>query len=156
MTKKIKPFIKLINTTARITQAYTDEVMNKFQLSSGTYPFLLVLNNNEGISQNQISRELNVDKAMSARSIKKLIALGYIEKIEDSMDSRAYKLYLTEEGKKLVPEIYEELEKWINIITDGLNEVEQELVIKSLDKVLSNAKKYKLKTEERDESTWKK
>lgn len=156
MSKQIKPFIKLINTTARITQTYTDEVMNKFQLSSGTYPFLLVLNNNEGISQNQISRELNVDKAMSARSIKKLIDLGYIKKIEDSMDSRAYKLYLTEEGKKLVPEIYEELEKWINIITDGLDEVEQELVIKSLDKVLSNAKEYKLKTEERDESTWKK
>lgn len=156
MAKQIKPFIKLINTTARITQTYTDEAMNKFQLSSGTYPFLLVLNNNEGISQNQISRELNVDKAMSARSIKKLIDLGYIKKIEDSMDSRAYKLYLTEEGKKLVPEIYEELEKWINIITDGLDEVEQELVIKSLDKVLSNAKEYKLKTEERDESTWKK
>ncbi|MBC2581200.1 hypothetical protein [Clostridium sp. DJ247] len=51
--------IKLVNQLYRCTQSHIDEALTKFNLSSGTYPFLLVLNRNEGISQNFISKELN-------------------------------------------------------------------------------------------------
>lgn len=142
--------IKYVNTISRITQSYTDEAMVKLNLTSGTYPFLLVLYRKEGINQNEISRELNVDKAMSARSIKKLIDLQYIEKKEDEKDSRAYKLYLTEKGRAIVPEIKKEIQQWIKIITNDISKAEEELLEKLLSRVLSNAKKHKEKVEEGD------
>lgn len=142
--------IKYVNTISRITQSYTDEAMVKLNLTSGTYPFLLVLYRKEGINQNEISRELNVDKAMSARSIKKLIDLQYIEKKEDEKDSRAYKLYLTEKGRVIVPEIKKEIQQWIKIITTDLSKDEAVLLEELLSRVLSNAKKHKEKVEEGD------
>lgn len=142
--------IKYVNTISRITQSYTDEAMVKLNLTSGTYPFLLVLYRKEGINQNEISRELNVDKAMSARSIKKLIDLQYIEKKEDEKDSRAYKLYLTEKGRAIVPEIKKEIQQWIKIITTDLSKDEAVLLEELLSRVLSNAKKHKEKVEEGD------
>lgn len=150
MSEENRALIKFVNTISRITQSYTDEVMVKLNLTSGTYPFLLVLYRKEGINQNEISRELNVDKAMSARSIKKLIDLEYIEKKEDDKDSRAYKLYLTEKGRAIVPEIKKEIQQWIKIITKDFSKDEEALLEEMLSKVLSNSKKHKEKTEEGD------
>lgn len=135
--------IKYVNTISRITQSYTDEAMVKLNLTSGTYPFLLVLYRKEGINQNEISRELNVDKAMSARSIKKLIDLQYIEKKEDEKDSRAYKLYLTEKGRAIVPEIKKEIQQWIKIITTDLSKDEAVLLEELLSRVLGKASENK-------------
>lgn len=142
--KENKPsLIKLAAYTYRYTQSYTDEALEKFQLSSGTYPFLLELNRNEGISQNQISKDINVDKAMSARAIKRLIELGYIRKEEDEKDARAFKLYLTEKAKAVLPEIVKELKKWADIITEDLTEQEKTLVVDLMEKVMHSAKKHK-------------
>lgn len=135
--------IKFNSKIFRYTQSYMDDALRKFQLSTGLYPFLLMLNENEGINQNKISRELNVDKAMSARTIKKLIELGYLSKIGDEYDSRAYKLYLTEKARNVIPQIIEERRKWINCITEGLDEQEKIVLVKLLGKVLNNAIKYK-------------
>lgn len=150
MSEENRALIKFVNTISRITQSYTDEAMVKLNLTSGTYPFLLVLYRKEGINQNEISRELNVDKAMSARSIKKLIDLEYIEKKEDEKDSRAYKLYLTEKGRAIVPEIKIEIQQWIKIITKDFSNNEEALLEELLSKVLSNAKKHKEKIEKGD------
>lgn len=150
MSEENRALIKFVNTISRITQSYTDEAMVKLNLTSGTYPFLLVLYRKEGINQNEISRELNVDKAMSARSIKKLIDLEYIEKKEDEKDSRAYKLYLTEKGRAIVPEIKKEIQQWIKIITKNFSNNEEALLEELLSKVLSNAKKHKEKIEKGD------
>jgi DNA-binding MarR family transcriptional regulator len=130
-----------------ISAITTDKVLDKFQLSSGTYPFLLMLKSNEGISQNQISKELNVDKALSARAIKRLISLGYIKKEENEEDIRSYKLYLTDKARSVIADIIEELNKWIDIITEGLTEQEKSTVIDLLGKIMKNANENKNKAE---------
>lgn len=132
--------IKLTNYIFRYTQSYTDQALEKFQLSSGTYPFLLILNKNEGISQNQISKALNVDKAMSARAIKKLIELDYIRKEENPKDARAVRLYLTDRAKAILPKLVLELRGWVDIITEGLTVQEKEAVVGILEKIMDNAK----------------
>lgn len=136
--------IKLNNKIFRATQGYLDKVLKKYELSSGSYPYLLILRENEGISQNQISKELGYDKAMSARTITKLIKLGYLNRKEDEVDSRAYRLYLTESAKVVIPKILEEIEKLVDFITEDLNEEEKVITIESLYKVLNNIKNINL------------
>jgi len=148
MTSGKPSLTKLANNLYRCTQAYTNMALSKYQLSSGTYPFLLTLYVKEGISQNQISRELNIDKAMSARAIQKLSKLGYLKKEGNNDDSRAYKLFLTDMGKELVPLVKEELLRWNEIITKDLEEDEEEKIIDILSKVLENAIKCKIKYHE--------
>lgn len=136
--------IKLNNKIFRTTQVYLDKVLKKYELSSGSYPYLLVLNENEGISQNKISKELGFDKAMSARTITKLIKLGYLDRKEDEADSRAYKLYLTEKAKIIIPNVLKEIHKLVGLITKDLSEKEKVITIDSLNKILNNMKILKL------------
>lgn len=136
--------IKLNNKIFRTTQVYLDKVLKKYELSSGSYPYLLVLNENEGISQNKISKELGFDKAMSARTVTKLIKLGYLDRKEDEADSRAYKLYLTEKAKIIIPNVLKEIHKLVGLITKNLSEKEKVITIDSLNKILNNMKILKL------------
>ena len=131
---------KLTNMIYRCSQSHTNEVLKELQLGSGTYPFLLMLNENEGINQNRISKELNVDKAMSARTVKQLTALGYIKKEVDREDSRAYNLFLTDKAKAVIPKLKEELRVWNESITECLSEEEKSSLMELLSKVLEHAK----------------
>lgn len=140
MSVTVFSITRLTNMIYRCTQSHTNEVLKEFQLGSGTYPFLLMLNGNEGINQNQISRELNVDKAMSARTVKQLTALGYIKKEVDREDSRAYNLFLTDKAKAVIPKLKEELRVWNESITASMSEEEKRSLTELLGKVLENAK----------------
>lgn len=137
------PITKLTNGIYRITLAHTSEVFKKYSLGAGTYPFLLTLYNNEGISQNQVSKMLSVDKALSARVIKNLVNLGYVRKEANREDSRACRLYLTDKAKAIIPEMKEELNKWNDIMGQSLSEEEKDILVNLLDKILTNAKHYR-------------
>jgi len=119
-------------------------VLKEYDLSSGSYPYLLTLRGNEGISQNKISEEIGCDKAMSARTITKLIKLGYLDRNKDETDSRAYKLYLTEKAKVVIPKVLEQIHKLDNLITRNLNYDEKVITIDSLNKILNNIKMMKI------------
>jgi Transcriptional regulators len=142
MNENRPPLTKLVNMLYRYTQSHIDKALERFELTAGTYPYLLNLYKKEGSSQNTISKELQVDKAMSARSVKRLEELGYITKVQDNEDNRAYKLYLTDKAKEIVPEIIKEIDNWIGIITEDLDEEEKEMGIYFLGKALSNAKRH--------------
>ena len=118
---------KLNNKIFRSSQIHLDKKLKDYELSSGSYPYLLILDKNEGISQNKISEELGCDKAMSARTITKLIKLGYLDRRQDETDSRAYKLYLTENAKVIIPKVLDRIHKLIDLVTDDLNEREEGL-----------------------------
>ena len=136
--------IKLNSNIFRRNQVYLDNVLKKYELTSGSYPYLLILNEKKGISQNQISKDIGHDKAMSARTITKLIDLGYIYRKEDEADSRAYKLYLTEKAETIIPKVIREIHKLIDLITEDLNEDEKTITIVSLNKILNSLKKLKV------------
>lgn len=151
MNKKIATLIKLNSNIYRCTQAYMDKKLEKFELTMGTYPYIMVLNRKPGISQNEISKELNVDKAMSARTIKKLIELEYISKEENKDDIRAYKLYITEKGKIVIPEIVKIVNEWSSVIVEGSSDKETETAIEFLESALENGRRYRAKQCERME-----
>jgi DNA-binding MarR family transcriptional regulator len=131
----ITNFIKLNTKIYRNTQIYLDKVLKEYELSSGACPYLFILDKNEGISQNKISKIISNDKAMSARTIAKLIQLGFVYKEQDEQDSRANKLYLTVKAKELMPEIYEKYHGMINLVTEELSEEEKQITMNSLKRI---------------------
>ena len=136
-------FIMLNNKIYRNTQIYLDKALKKYGLGSGAYPYLFILEKNEGISQNKISREIGHDKAMSARTITLLIELGYVYKEEDERDSRAYRLYLTAKAREIIPEIHKEIRILINLITESLSEEEKITTIGAMSKIFENTQRFK-------------
>ncbi|MDR3596340.1 MAG: MarR family winged helix-turn-helix transcriptional regulator [Clostridium sp.] len=136
-------FIMLNSKIFRNTQIFLDKVLKKYELSSGSYPYIFILEKNEGISQNKLSKEIGNDKAMSARTITKLIGLDFVYKKQDERDSRACKLYLTAKSKELIPKIRAEIQVLVNLVTEDLTEEEKLITTRSLKKILDRTQKLK-------------
>ncbi len=123
----------------RNTQSYLDKVLKQYDLSSGSFRYLFIMEQNEGLCQSRISELIGHDKAMSARTISRLTEVGYVVKIEDQLDSRAYKLYLTDKARLILPQIRKEIDKLIELITGELTAEEKEITLSSLVKILNKA-----------------
>ncbi|MGB8451766.1 MAG: MarR family transcriptional regulator [Anaerocolumna sp.] len=139
-----KLLTKRISHISKYNQYHMDEVLKPYNLSSGTYPFLLALWQDEGINLEKISRKVNVDKALSTRTIQKLIELAYLEKLTNQQDSRACRLFLTEKGKNVIPIIKKEIDLRIDSITMDLSQEEKVLLDSMLEKILIRAEQKKL------------
>ncbi|MDD3840157.1 MAG: MarR family transcriptional regulator, partial [Clostridia bacterium] len=89
----------------RAGHCYIGKRLEEFNIGSGQYGLLLLLSKNDGISQESLSDINKLDKATVGRAIKKLENQGYVVRKQDELDKRAYKLYITPKGEKVVPEI---------------------------------------------------
>ncbi|GLX70813.1 MarR family winged helix-turn-helix transcriptional regulator [Paenibacillus glycanilyticus] len=134
-------FIMLNSKIFRNTQIYLDRIIKEYELSSGSLPYLLFLDKNEGISQNKLSEEIGNDKAMSARTISKLIQLDYLYKEQHEKNSRAYRLYLTEKAKQILPVIHEKVQGMVGLFTEDLTEEDLLITMKSLKKIYDSTQK---------------
>ncbi len=135
---EIVKFIKLNSKIFRNTQMYLDKVLKKYELSSGNFRYLFIIEVNEGISQNRLSREIGNDKAMSARTITKLVKAGFVKKVEDQNDARACNLYLTDKGRDVIPKLHNEIAAFEQVITGDLTEIEKVQVMHSLNRIYQN------------------
>lgn len=139
-SEDIKSLLKLNSLIFRNTQAYLDKVLEEFELSSGSYTYLLILKNNEGISQNKISEELCCDKAMTTRTISKLIKLGYLDREKDEFDYRSNKIFLTDKAKATVEKVMDKISDLVELMTKDLGEEEKINTLDSMNKILNNIK----------------
>lgn len=139
----IDKLIMFNNKIYRNTQSYLDKILKKYDLSSGSYPYLMELEKNEGTSQIYISRKIGNDRAMSARTINRLIESDFIYRVQDEKDCRAYKLYLTPKAKETLPKIREEIQKIIDFITEDLTEDEKNITMKCMKNIFQKSQNLK-------------
>lgn len=122
-----KPFIgKWISCLYRIEQMYYEQAFARFGIGSGHYSCLLCLFREQGLTQEEISRRLHLDKTTVARALQKLERLGYIERRIAPHDRRAYGVYLTEQGLGLKTDIRRGLKQWAELITADFSPAERE------------------------------
>ena len=101
-----KEFIgKAISYLYRYGQIYIGKKIEPYGIGSGQFPFLMRLYREDGINQESLSDYLKIDKGTTARAIQKLVDEGYVFRQRDEKDRRSYRVFLTEKGKKLEPDM---------------------------------------------------
>lgn len=143
MEGKTVHLLMLNSKIFRNSQIFLDRVLKKYELSSGSIPYIFNLEKNEGITQSKLSKEIGNDKAMSARTIAKLMEIDFVYKKQDERDSRACNLYLTSRAKELIPEIRKEIKMVVDLVTQDLTEEEKLITTKSLKKILDTTQRLK-------------
>lgn len=111
---------KTISMLHRQEQRHIAAVMRPYGLGSSSYPFLIHLAKQEGLSQRELSRRLAMDEALATRTLRELERLGYVTRQREEADRRAYLLRLTEKGRACTALIRRELGVWWAQVTDGL------------------------------------
>ena len=119
-------------------QMMTSKKLSELKIKNGQYDFFYVITLSEGISQKELSEHLHISKSTTAKAVKKLVAEGYVKKIDDEKDKRIDRLFLTELGKRREPEIREIFTKNIEIATKGFSDNENNQLLLLMNKVLDN------------------
>ncbi len=103
------------------------------------HPFLIELSKTPGISQDELSVVLHVDKGTTAKAVKKLVEQGFVKREVNPEDRRAYRLFLTPQGEELIPIIFFFISQWQDILLKGMPASRREVIVESLYQMVENA-----------------
>ncbi len=131
-------FGKHISLIYRYSQIFFNSELKKYNLGSGQYIFLINLFQNNGISQEQLSDIVKIDKATTARAIAKLVKESYVIREVNDKDKRAYNLYTTPKAESIKNILFRILDSWNKIMLDNFTNEEKEILLKLTEKVGSN------------------
>lgn len=135
-------FMKNINLVSRSAEVFREEELKDCGIRGCQSKYLLVIAQNPGVSQEEISRMLFVNKSNVARQIGMLAEGGFVEKVENDRDRRAVLLYPTQKLLNVLPKIREVLAKWRALVTEGFTEEEREQLSRLSEKMVENARRY--------------
>lgn len=142
---------RLLSIIYRKGAIYKNNMFKKINITAAEAPFLLILNENDGVSQECLSEHLSIDKASTARVVQSLISKDMVEKKKDENDKRVNRIYLTEKGKDLIDDIVKVMLSWNDILTEGLSSEEIENHLKAFNIMVSNIEKHFKKIAEKED-----
>jgi DNA-binding MarR family transcriptional regulator len=130
---------KWISVIHRQFQIYHNRELKAYDINSSEYIYLVNLYEKDGVSQEQLSANLFLDKSATARAIGRLEKLGYVQRTRSPLDSRAYLVTLTEKGLKMQGFIKEKLMYWSNTLSNGFSEEQIEVFSEMIKQMSMNA-----------------
>lgn len=106
----------------RYGSTFIGRILSDLDIGSGQHAYLLALADHAGASQEELSRLFGVDKANTARAVKKLETKGYIRRESNPADARALRLFLTDSGEATIGRIQTALKEWNEVLIAGIPE----------------------------------
>jgi DNA-binding MarR family transcriptional regulator len=105
----------------RLGMSYANRQLKDIDISSGLVYFIIELGQVEWLNLSDLSTAVGVDNAYATRAVNKLSALGYVNKVQDEQDRRAYRISLTASGRQIAERVTETMQQWVEIITAGVS-----------------------------------
>ena len=120
------PLGGLISIIYRTRLIILNQKLKPLNLTAGQVPILMFLKMNPNITQETLVKHIRIDRAMIARSVKKLEDAGFIRRIPDPDNRRAVRLFLTEKGGTVTPMLMEIEKEWEGIAAGFMSAEEKE------------------------------
>lgn len=133
-----KSIARMITLLARKSQTYIGNSLNPYNLTAAEQPFFMALQHYEGLTQEELTAIVCVDKAATARAVKSLEKKGYLTRIQDEQDKRQNRIYPTDLTKQLGPAVRTELLRFNDLLTQGIDAQSLDLVFAALEKMEEN------------------
>ena len=117
-------FMKMLNNISRSQAIYRHEKISADDLHSSHYAFVLAICRNEGRSQEELAKELCINKSTVARNLNQLEEKGYIQRNSLPNDKRQFAVYPTEKMLGILPEVKQVSTEWRSLLSEGIPEAE--------------------------------
>jgi DNA-binding MarR family transcriptional regulator len=130
---------KWVSVLHRQFQIYLNRELKNYDINSSEYIFLVNLYEEDSVSQEQLSTNLFINKAATARAIGRLEKLGYVQRTRSPKDSRAYLVTLTAKGLEMRTFIKTKLAYWSRTISAGFTDEEKNDMTQMIKQMSSNA-----------------
>ena len=130
---------KRISILFRLSMINFRNEMKKLGFGAGDYAFLAVLFLNEGLSQDELSRRMRVDKSYTARALAKLEKGKMVERRPDPVEHRIKRVFLGERALENKINFFKIVLTWHNALVKDIEEDDLEIIRSGMDKMINNA-----------------
>ena len=117
-------FMKMLNNICRSQAIYRHSRVLADDLQSSHYAFVLAICREPGRSQEDLARELCVNKSTVARNINYLEENGYVSRSSLPHDKRQFSVFPTEKALCVLPEIKAASLEWMRLLSEGISQDE--------------------------------
>ncbi len=120
-------FMKMLNNISRSQAIYRHSNISADDLQSGHYAFILAICRKPGRSQEDLAKELCVNKSTVARNINYLEEKEYISRTPLPTDKRQFSVFPTQKALDVFPEIKTASLEWMALLSQGISQAELDI-----------------------------
>lgn len=128
----------LLTDSARLLRKLMDRRLQPLNLSRAQWSVLAILSNHEGLSQSQISNQLEIEKSTVGRLIDQVEKSGWIERRPIAGDRRQWGIYLTGQARQLLAQVERVVQDTRTEMMHGLSEEQRKALSELLQAVKVN------------------
>lgn len=133
-------FMKMLNNISRSQAVYRHNKISADDLQTTHYAFVLAICREPGRSQEELAKELCLNKSTVARNLNCLEEKGYITRNALPMDKRQFSVYPTEKMLAVLPEIKSASGEWMSLLSEGISKEELEIFNSVLERMETRAR----------------
>jgi DNA-binding MarR family transcriptional regulator len=128
----------MLAQVSRLLRRSFDERARNFGVTRPQWQVLGLLSFNGGINQGGLAELLEVEPITLGRMIDRLQDAQMVERRPDPADRRAWRLFLTEKGQKLLDELRPFAHETYDIALESISEDERAVMMSVLQRMRSN------------------
>ncbi|MEG0899075.1 MAG: MarR family transcriptional regulator [Oscillospiraceae bacterium] len=138
----MKSFMRYIMRIARQNAQYRCEMSKNTDFSGYECQYIMCVCHHPGMTQEQISTHLCIDKSNVTRRLATLEENGYITKKAMESDKRNLEVFPTEKAIKMLPYVRQINQNWEEYITADLSEEEKTILNIAIEKIRLRANEW--------------
>lgn len=143
-------FMRFVNRTSRCFTLYRNNKLEDKGINGYQHLYIIKICKNPGISQEELVREIYVNKSSVARQLMLLENNGFIRREPCAEDRRQLLVYPTQKAFEIFPEVMEIRDGWNDRLLEDFSESEREILFEMMNRIMQKAE-YILKNPERGE-----
>ena len=128
-----------INLLFRLSMMHLRKEMKKMGVGPGDYAILPILYLQDGLSQNELSEQMRVDKSNTARAVAKLEKMGMVERKPDPHEHRVKRIYLGPKALEMEADFLNVLKEWHSVLVKDIDPKDLNVIKRGLDRMMKNA-----------------
>lgn len=132
--------MKSLNIISRCQSIFRSKKMGE-ELLACHHPFVLTVCRFPGRSQDEIAKDLCLNKSTVTRALAQLESLGYVTRNPNPSDKRQTLVFPTEKMLSVLPKVREITAEWNRLIFEGIPEEELAVFRSVTEKIEFNARK---------------
>lgn len=133
-------FMKMLNNISRSQSVYRHSRISASDLNSGHYSFILAICREPGRSQEELARELCLNKSTVARALTSLETNGYILRTPLPNDKRQFSVHPTEKMLGVLPEVRKASVEWRDLLSEEISESDMQIFYSVLERMEERAR----------------
>lgn len=152
----METLMKYINTISRCAILYRNDKLESEGLNGYQHTYIVKICNNPGISQEQLTKIIYVNKSNVARQLALLEQNGFITRKTCEKDKRSMLIFPTQKAYDIYPKVKSFINEWNSYLTEDFSEEERILLLSMLNHVMDKATFKIEKNSEKEKTTWEK